>query len=190
MTIRFIYLWAIAYQQKGDNLSAVEYYQQTLDYNSSNIVALNNLAVLLEQAGMFDDAIERYSQIIELDPSYKRAYNNLASIYARQKEYGKAKKYFKQAVEIDSSYLDAHYNLGMIYEQEGDIEKALEEFRFVFLNNSQYPNLGDKIAKLETGQAQPGEKAAHSISTDIRQVKRHDRALFTTQADNEAFRPK
>jgi len=180
---------AIAYQQKEDNLSAVDSYQKVLDTNPSNIIALNNLAILLEQAGMFDDAIERYSQIIELEPSYKRAYNNLASIYARKKEYDKAKKYLDQAIQIDSSYLDPHYNLGMIYEQEGDMKKALEEFRFVFLNNAQYPNLGDKIAKLETRQAQNEKKAevpSKNVSEPLRkQVKRRDLAPFVPAADNE-----
>ncbi|MCD6459727.1 tetratricopeptide repeat protein [bacterium] len=140
---------AIAYQQKGDNLSAVDAYQKALDFSPSNIVALNNLAVLLEQAGMLDDAIERYNQIIELEPFYMRAYNNLASIYARRKQYDKAKKYLEQAIEIDPSYLDPHYNLGMIYEKSGNFSKALEEFRFVFLNNSEYPDVSDKIVKLE-----------------------------------------
>ena len=186
---------AIAYQQKGDNVSAVDYYQKTLDYNSANIIALNNLAVLLEQAGMLNDAIERYNQIIELDPSYKRAYNNLASIYARQEDFDNAKKYFEQAIQIDPSYLDPHYNLGMIYEQQGNIEKALEEFRFVCLNDAQYPNLGKKIAKLEAGRNQSSQEAEQlsdsTQTTEHKQVKRQVFQGLTPSPDNEtvSFKP-
>lgn len=140
---------AMAFQQKGDDISAIDYYKKVMQINPKNISALNNLAILLEKIDMIDDAMVHYKKIIEIDPNYVRAYNNIGTIYARKKEYRQAQSYLRKAIEIDQSYLAPHYNLGLIYEEHKDYKSALNEYRLIFLNDSEYPQLAEKIAVLE-----------------------------------------
>ncbi len=139
----------IAYQQKGDNLGAIDMYRKILQMNPKNVAVLNNAAILLEQVGMYDDAVDRYRQIIAVEPSYVRAYNNLGTILARRGDFETATGYFADAIERDPTYIEPHYNLGMIYEERGNIQKALEEYRLVFLSDSEFPGIVDKIQNLE-----------------------------------------
>ncbi len=146
----------IAYQQKGDNLAAIDMYKKVIQLNPKNVAVLNNTAILLEQVGMYDDAIERYRQIIEINPLYVRAYNNLGTIFARRNDMDTAVSYFMDAIEHDPTYIEPHYNLGMIYEKQGETQKALEEYRLVFLHDSGFPGINEKIEELE--QAYPGQQ--------------------------------
>ena len=143
------YGMGIANQQKGDNLAAIDMYKKVLQLNPQNVAVLNNTAILLEQVGMYDDAIERYQQIIAIDPLYVRSYNNLGTIFARRNEMDTAISYFMDAIEHDPTYIEPHYNLGKIYEDQGNTQKALEEYRLVFLHDSDFPGIEDKISKLE-----------------------------------------
>ncbi len=139
----------VAYQQKENSIAAIETYGQVLKLNPKNVSALNNVAVMLEQADMIDDAIERYRQIIAIKPQYARAYNNLGTLLAKQKKYSEAEKLFHDAHTVDPNYLEPHYNLGNLHDVTGNRTKALEEYRLVFLRDSHYPGIIDKIESLE-----------------------------------------
>lgn len=140
---------AMAFEQKGDDISAIESYKKVLQANPKNIYALNNLAILLEKIDMIDDAITHYEHIILIDPKYVRALNNLGTIYARKNDFNQAKSYLEKAINADPAYLAPRFNLGLIYEQQGNYCGALKEYRMIFLKDSAYPEIADKIAAME-----------------------------------------
>ena len=148
----------VAYQQKENTVAAIETYGQVLKLNPKNVSALNNVAVMLEQADMIDEGIERYRQIIAIKPQYARAYNNLGTLLAKQKKYTEAEKLFHDAHTIDPNYLEPHYNLGNLHDVMGNPTKALEEYRLVFLRDSRYPGIIDKIETLEQLVSSNGQK--------------------------------
>lgn len=153
-----------AYQQNGDEHAAMETYRKVLAVNPRHVQALNNCAVLLERAGMYDAASAYYETIISVDPQYFRAYNNLAVLYALRNNTGRAEELLKNAVAVRPGYLDAHFNLGKLYENTQNMEAALEEYRFVCLYDSSYPDVIRRISDLE------GKSSNSSISATEKEM--------------------
>ncbi len=75
------------------------------------ILALNNLAGLLNQQGDFYGAADLYHQAISFDPDFAKAHNNLGSALAGQGRFEEAIPHFERAINIDPDYTDARKNL-------------------------------------------------------------------------------
>jgi tetratricopeptide (TPR) repeat protein len=132
------------FQQKGNNLSALDYYAKSLkvkeqiDDPVGQAAILNNIAFVYNEQGRIEDALEYYSKSLDIFERIKdkknisTCLNNLASIYEHQGEITKAKEFYlrssKAAEEIGDTYHVAvsMVNLAILYSKEGDLNKAIE----------------------------------------------------------------
>lgn len=124
------------HQQQPD--SAFAYYEQSLQLNPDNAMALNNYAYYLALDGRDLDKAERYSkEAINAQPGNSSFVDTYAWVLFKKKDYVRAKEYIDQALakdhldrEIgqkdDESDPDLYHHAGDIYYMNGDHTKALE----------------------------------------------------------------
>lgn len=109
---------------------------QTLQVVPTNAIALNNLGLDYQNAGLLGDAAELYERILRLpstDGNKILAYNNLANIYADSRFTGfspaKAIELLKEGISATRRVRDTYelrVNLGNLYVALGKKEEARE----------------------------------------------------------------
>jgi tetratricopeptide (TPR) repeat protein len=125
---------AESYFNSGNYQKAVSTFDQILEIDPNNPIALTYRGNALTELRQYEDAIADYTRAIELAPSnYPQPYFNRGRIYRLLQEYDKAIADLEKSVELDSfddinfSYR-ANGNIGLIYYELGEYPKALEAF--------------------------------------------------------------
>ncbi|MDR1257882.1 MAG: tetratricopeptide repeat protein [Tannerellaceae bacterium] len=117
--------------QHGQEEEAYAAYEQALELNDKNILALNNYAYFLSLAGKDLKKAERMSaQCIRLEPDNATYLDTYAWIFFRQGNYTLAKFYIESALTKDnsgSSELVDHY--GDILFMSGNKDEALVQWK-------------------------------------------------------------
>lgn len=89
--------------------------EESVNLNSNNPLAHNNLGLIYESKGQLGKAKIKYIEALNYAPEYSHANNNLGNILLYEGNCNEAIKYFKKAIWIDSKYYDAYFNLGNTY---------------------------------------------------------------------------
>lgn len=134
----------IAYNYKGERLTAYEYYDRALklsvEQNDSLQIAHshNNLGRLFFDQGLLSRSYEHFIDATNIFRSIKDvsglayAYQSLAALYKSQKDFNKAEDNFLRAYEIrltlgnTRDIMSALIQVGRLYQDIGDQEKALK----------------------------------------------------------------
>jgi tetratricopeptide (TPR) repeat protein len=78
---------------------------------------MNNLGVVLSEAGKHEEAIELFKRAIQREPGYAEAYNNLAATLKKTGRYDEAEKILVRIINQQPDFAQAVYNLGLLYLQ-------------------------------------------------------------------------
>ncbi len=143
--LRFRRIWAIAaasavmilavfaWRQTSYWRDSETLWRHTLDCNSRNAVAHNNLGTALADRGRIDGAIEQYQQALDIKPGYVEAHNNLAIALASCGRIDEAIEHCRKALDIKPDCAEAYNSLGIALADCGrtgeaiaNYEKALE----------------------------------------------------------------
>jgi len=111
-------LSARAEEAAGDHASVIARYRAVLNADSSNLIALNNLAYVLA-ADNPDEALKFAQQAAEKAPDSPFVQDTLGWIYYRKGLYTMAVRYLKNAVDKESTPR-RQFHLGMSYLKVGD----------------------------------------------------------------------
>ena len=84
------------YEQINQNKNAYSSYQLSIEKDSGNFKALNNMAGILVNMGKLDQAIKYYKKAIKINPGYQESYNNLGVVYNNLSRYDDAKNIFNK----------------------------------------------------------------------------------------------
>jgi tetratricopeptide (TPR) repeat protein len=115
---------ALAYGEMNDPL-VIDYTNNVLSIDSTNIDALYTQAMYQQEHDMLNEAMENYTTISRINPRMREAPYNMGYIHlVHLKLYAEAKKYFEKAIKIDPNYHEAYYNYGYCFELLGDIQNA------------------------------------------------------------------
>jgi tetratricopeptide (TPR) repeat protein len=115
---------ALAYGDKSDPL-VIDYTNNILSIDSSNINALYTQAMYQQEHDMLNEAMDNYTKIMRINSQMREAPYNMGYIHlVHLKLYSEAKKYFEKAIKIDPKYYEAYYNYGYCFELLGDIQNA------------------------------------------------------------------
>ncbi len=135
-----------AFQENGNILKAIEYFQNSLAINvqihdkSIEATILNNLGRAYQEQGKMNEAVDCYVRSLNIQEQLKdkkgvaTALNNLGLLYKLQGNIAKAIEYYSRALKIYEEMGDkagmAHPlgNLGTLYLDQGDINKAIEYY--------------------------------------------------------------
>ena len=98
------YNLARAYEEQGNLLKAVQYYQETIQLDSLFQEAYNNIGILYFQAGEDDLAAQSFSKAISISDTTAKYYFNLGAVYARRGVLDEAERLWLKSLELDPEY--------------------------------------------------------------------------------------
>ena len=111
---------------KGNQLLAVDRFQEALEKDPSNGVALDNLAKLnLRVLNNPAKGVTLYKKLLEIRPTDWLLNMNLGIGYALLKNYPEAFNSFRKAISLNSREPDVWNNLGYAYEKIANYDSAV-----------------------------------------------------------------
>ena len=136
-----------AYHTKNMMSETYEAYEKSLEYNSNNIMALNNYAYYLSlERRDLDRAEEMSYKTVKAEPNNATYLDTYAWILFEKANYEQAKIYIDQALQNDDSLsAEVLEHCGDIYFHTGDVDKAVEFWQKAKENGSTSTTLDRKI---------------------------------------------
>jgi tetratricopeptide (TPR) repeat protein len=142
--------------KKGNLAEARSWYEASLDFDSSNADAWNNIGTTRESLGDTSGALEAYRHALTLRPTAPDPRHNLAGTYFRlgvkalkQGDDATAIRQLTSCVELEPASV-AYYDLAIAYGRSGATEQALSSLdRALYLDPRYVPamQLKEMIAK-------------------------------------------
>ena len=136
-----------AYHTKKMMPETYEAYEKALEYNSNNIMALNNYAYYLSlERRDLDRAEEMSYKTVKAEPNNATYLDTYAWILFEKANYEQAKIYIDQALQNDDSLsAEVLEHCGDIYFHTGDSTKAVEFWQKAKDNGSKSNSIDQKI---------------------------------------------
>jgi tetratricopeptide (TPR) repeat protein len=136
-----------AYHTKKLMPETYEAYEKSLEYNSNNIMALNNYAYYLSlERRDLDKAEEMSYKTVKAEPNNATYLDTYAWILFEKANYEQAKIYIDQALQNDEDLsAEVFEHCGDIYYHTGDTDKALEFWQKAKDNGSTSTTINQKI---------------------------------------------
>ena len=119
---------AAQHHNSGDLPKAAGIYQQILQANPNQPIALHFLGLIAHQIGGNDRAVKLIRDALRIKPDYAEAHFNLGLTLKDLGQLNNAVASYNKALAIVPDYVEAHSNLGLIFHELGKIDKAEESF--------------------------------------------------------------
>jgi tetratricopeptide (TPR) repeat protein len=151
---------AVQRHNAGDLVKAEFIYQQILQAEPNQPIALRLLGTLFHQLGKNDIAIDFLTKALALNPGDAEAHNNLGYTFQALNKLEQAEANYLKALAIYPDYVEAHCNLGNTYKERGMTDDAVASYHKAIGINPDYAvahsNLGlalRDLGKLDEGAA-------------------------------------
>lgn len=126
----FYALLSSLYQEKDENLKALELMEEAVALYSDNHQLFFEYGLLLEKNGSSDQAITQMQRVLELEPDHAEALNFIGYTWAdRNIHLEKALEYISRAAEIKPDNAFIIDSLGWVYFRLGKLDQAVKELR-------------------------------------------------------------
>ncbi len=103
---------AIAYDQLGEKLKAMDYYERTLDLNPNYLEACLNLGLLnYTFVKEYEEAERLYTKASRIEPGSYDVYFNLGNVYAKKSEWARARINYEKAIALKPDGFECIANL-------------------------------------------------------------------------------
>jgi len=103
------------FEQKGDLIEALKYYQLALEVDPAYIEAVFNSGVVYFTQGKSAKAASQFRQAIQLDGNFGPAHKALALLLVRGGNFEQAAVEFEHALRINPDDAEAHFNYGTAF---------------------------------------------------------------------------
>ena len=187
----------IQHHMAGDLGKAEGLYQQVLQADPKQPVALHLLGVIAHQVSRNDIAVDLIGKAVAIRPGYAEAHSNLGLALQGLGKPDQAAASYHQAITIKPDYAEAHNNLGNALRQLGKLDEAVASYDKALAIKRDFAeahaNLGDALAdlgRLDEAVASyhkalainPGYAEAHSgLGNALRTLGRMDEAAASYQ---------
>jgi tetratricopeptide (TPR) repeat protein len=127
---------ARAYVRRGPTLlrrlqAAAEVYRQALNWNPSDLVALEGLCEVYFMTGDFDRALDCCRTMLRVDRNAD-AYNAMGSVLFCSGQIRRGVNCFLKALQEDPEHSEARFNLSIARLLKGDLTSGFEEYEIRF----------------------------------------------------------
>jgi tetratricopeptide (TPR) repeat protein len=155
---------------EGKRSEAEQLYRQALQKDSKLLPARHNLALLLaEEKGREPEAIDLWRQNLSQSPDYLPSRLSLAGALAAQGNNTEAIDEYRKVVDAKPDYVAARVALADLLAKAGDRDGALDQLRQVTKQNSQDPELFERIGDLEAARRHSAEaRMAYRSALDLK----------------------
>jgi Flp pilus assembly protein TadD len=123
--------WAKARAKEGRLEEAEELYRELVEEQPTNVRALNNLGVLLDEMGDPEGAVAQLRAAKGIDPRNPEVLGNLGAALGALGRYAEAEEELRVAYRADPSNLQIRANLGILLFRRGLYEQAVSELEMV-----------------------------------------------------------
>ena len=117
---------AVQHHTSGDLLKAENIYQQILQADPNQPVALHLLGVIAHQVGDNDRAVDLITKTLIIKPDFAEAHNSLGAALKELGHLDEAFESYHKALSIKPNYAEAHSNLSVALQSLGKLEEAVE----------------------------------------------------------------
>lgn len=107
---------------------AADIYQQILQAQPDQSLAMFLLGNLLLQADRLDEAIVLFQRANSIDPSNSSSHNSLGVAWMRKGELEKSIEAYQKAIALEPGFSEAHYNLGIAYRRSQRVDEAVAAY--------------------------------------------------------------
>ena len=129
---------AIKHQKTNDLLKAENIYQQILQVEPNQPVALHLLGIISYQVGKSEIAIKLFKKAIAVEPHYTEAYCNLGNVLQALGRSDEAIVSFRKAIEINPLYTEFYFSKLRVYKEQKNYSEIIETssiiINFLFYN--------------------------------------------------------
>lgn len=117
------------YRMMGDREKAVEYYTRSLKVDRSNVKALEQLGLVLQQMERWDEANRWYIALARYLPNNARVQHQIGRNYVMQRENRSAVPHLERAIELRPNHVGARVLLGNAYIAMDKAEEGITYLR-------------------------------------------------------------
>jgi Flp pilus assembly protein TadD len=123
--------WAKEQAAEGRLGDARGLYRELVEEDPTNVRALNNLGILLDEMGDPEGAVAQLRAAKRIDPHNQEVLGNLSAALGAMGRYADAEEELRLAVRLDPSNLEIRANLGLLLFRRGLYEQAAAELAVV-----------------------------------------------------------
>lgn len=131
-----------------NNPQALQYFDNALRLDSTNLEAREFKGVFYKRRGQFDKAFGIYRDIITRNPDYSNAYFDMGMIYLEMDSLSKAYDNFNIAVKTDPLFVKAYYYRGLCAELQGNTDAALADYKQANGMSPDWPEAKEALERL------------------------------------------
>jgi len=114
------------YYQTKNSEKALSYYRHMLDKNPDNVLALNNMGVVLDDVGKYEEALSYFKRALKHGPKNIIFMNNMGSCLNNLNRPEESLPYLNKVLEKIPNLEPVLYNKGTAYFLLGKFKEALE----------------------------------------------------------------
>ena len=162
---------AVQHHKAGELPKAEGIYQQILQADSNQPVALHLLGLIAHQVGKNDISVDLIMKALAIKPDYAEAHSNLGTSLNGQGKLDEAVASYNKALTIKPDYPEAHNNLGNALQEQGKLNGAVASYHKALAIKPDYAeahyNLGNVFRELgQFDEAISSYKKALAIKPD------------------------
>ena len=119
---------ALQHHNAGRLSQAEDIYQQIVQDDPNQPVALNLLGMISHQVGKNDIAVDFITKALTIKPDYFEAHSNLGNTLKAMGCLDEAVASYHKALAIKPNYFEAHNNLGNALQKLGRLDEAVASY--------------------------------------------------------------
>jgi tetratricopeptide (TPR) repeat protein len=174
---------------EGKRGEAEKLYQQALQKDSKLLAARHNLALLIaDQQGRGPEAIQLWRQNLTQSPDYLPSRLSLAGALATAGDNAQAIEEYRKILVAKPDYVAARIALADLLAKTGDRDGAIDQLRQVTKQDSQDPDLFERVGDLEAARQHSTEARAAYQSALSLKPSRPMRKRIENKLKNEGKR--
>ncbi|GLQ48112.1 hypothetical protein GCM10007862_31630 [Dyella lipolytica] len=151
------FLFGIACQMRGDNITAVEYMRKAAKQRPDDPSILTNLGGALYDSGSTEEAFVCLRRATELAPTQASNWYNLGKALKLQWQLDEAADALRRALDLDERHIAARNTLADIFTIRGNIPDAVTEYRKVLALQPDEALAWHGLANLKTESLTPAD---------------------------------
>ena len=126
---RFLYTYALALENNGKKLEAIQAYSSSFAKNNKFAKARINIGRIYLEDGELEKAEENLLVAYSLEPKNFEANINLGKLYGIKEDYNKSIFHYSESVKIQPKNLTAYNNLALSYTSANEKLKAIDTYK-------------------------------------------------------------